>query len=355
MRIKYYIIIVGTVVLVSLLGSCRKALFGDDVASDDYVAIFDILWDDFDRHYAPFEVRGVNWDSLYTVYRPKVSPTMGKDSLFNVFSSMLDHLDDLHVWISGQDENRYYSFNSGYLKRYMTCWWWDCWIWETGNIPSSFDWSLYLDYNIRCAKIAKRNIGYIYIGQMYNYNINLIDSAFEKVWDMDALIIDVRTNGGGNVEYSERIAGHISDNTDTVIISQFRNGRLHSSFSEPFYHTNPKYGKEQFTKPIVLLTNQLTGSAAEWFTLAAKTYKHVTHIGDTTAGAFSCISSVRMLPNGWTYRYPIQKVSCADGTTREGVGNIPDIVIQNLEEENGQWSDRVHDAALDYIKKEYDI
>jgi C-terminal processing protease CtpA/Prc len=56
-------------------------------------------------------------------------------------------------------------------------------------------------------------------------------------------------------------------------------------------------GKTQFTKPVVLLTNDASFSAADVFAMAMKELPHVHIIGDHTNGIFSNMFEA-MLPNG---------------------------------------------------------
>ncbi|MBR5726867.1 MAG: peptidase S41, partial [Muribaculaceae bacterium] len=73
----------------------------------DPVSVFDYLWNKVDQQYAFFDVKGVDWDSVYEVYRPKVNDQIGKDSLFRVCATMLNTLQDGHTnLISSFDVSR---------------------------------------------------------------------------------------------------------------------------------------------------------------------------------------------------------------------------------------------------------
>ena len=66
---------------------------------------------------------------------------------------------------------------------------------------------------------------------------------------------------------------------------------------EKYWFVEP-HGPSQFTGTVVLLTNRLSISAAENFTLAMRVLPHVTVIGDFTSGCFADNFRTR-LPNGW--------------------------------------------------------
>ena len=72
---------------------------------------FEVLWQTFDRNYALFGPKRIDWDALYRVYRPKVTPETTDEELFDVTSRLLGHLNDNHVTLSGDGR----SFRSGIL------------------------------------------------------------------------------------------------------------------------------------------------------------------------------------------------------------------------------------------------
>ena len=48
------------------ISSCNRVLMGGDEPSNP-VNVFQYLWDKVDQQYAFFDIKGVNWDSVYTV------------------------------------------------------------------------------------------------------------------------------------------------------------------------------------------------------------------------------------------------------------------------------------------------
>ena len=77
--------------------SCERAFMEADEPANP-VNVFDYLWNKVDQQYAFFDVKGVDWDSVYEVYRPKVSDgDMHIDSLFQVCAAMLNTLQDGHT------------------------------------------------------------------------------------------------------------------------------------------------------------------------------------------------------------------------------------------------------------------
>ena len=59
------------VLLALSFASCERAFMEQDEPKDP-VSVFDYLWNKVDQQYAFFDVKGVDWDSVREVYRPKV-------------------------------------------------------------------------------------------------------------------------------------------------------------------------------------------------------------------------------------------------------------------------------------------
>jgi len=101
-----------------------------------------------------------------------------------------------------------------------------------------------------------------------------------------------------------------------------KNGPGRNDFSAPMtFRVRPN--GTRFTKRIALLTNKATVSASEWFTMALKTQRHVTHVGTPTRGAFSPKTSRPMI-NGWYYTISAFRVTDMNGKCFEGKGISPE-------------------------------
>ena len=99
-----------SLVLGLLLISCEEAFFEDDTPQDP-VANFDYLWNAFSERYSLFDYKNVDWDSVYNVYRPRVSSTTGDEELFEIMAEMLNSLRDGHTNLrSPFDISRYFPY-----------------------------------------------------------------------------------------------------------------------------------------------------------------------------------------------------------------------------------------------------
>lgn len=333
--------------------SCEKPILGEDLSNNPEV-VFETLWHDLDEHYSLFEVKGTNWDSLYSVYRPQVNSNTTDEQLWKICTNLIEHLDDSHTSVA-----RLISTDS--VEGYSSG--------ETLNNLSKNDFSKnliknkYLEYltnmpteaDLSFGKIKDKDIGYIYLGAEGGDDAGKIDEIITALKYHKAIILDIRQNGGGDDTYGIRISGAFSDSEKMLYTSQTRNGPQHSDFDAKTEHFSKKVGNQQFLKPVIILTDRATISAGEVFLIHMKSFNHITQIGDTTAGDFSDVSPTRFLPNGWFYRYSIKKFLLANGKSLDGIGHIPDVYIKNTPADIASNNDKVIEKAIDYLWVRYGI
>ena len=340
--------------LVALSG-CKKIFLGEDVPNDP-VTNFELLWKDFDQHYGLFLARGWDWDSIYNVYRPQVDAQTTEIELWSVFKNMISYLDDGHTFIysplqrwfftSGSEENRVVQtefsidlVKNKYLEDYQ-------------NIPNtgSDDGDVYI-----YGKVKNNDIGYVYLSGIEADDKDFMDHVLKQTGQYKAMILDLRNNSGGDDIIAEAIAGRFADGEHLIYTVQERNGPNHTDFAEKKNYYTKITGIEHFSKPLIVLTDRITISAAETLLLHLKSFSQVTQIGDTTAGDFSDVGMRRFLPNGWQYRYSIMMFLLPDGSSLDGIGHIPDVQIRNSAYNIQFDIDLVFEKALEYLFEEYGI
>jgi tetratricopeptide (TPR) repeat protein len=106
----------------------------------------------------------------------------------------------------------------------------------------------------------------------------------------------------------------------------------------------------QFTGPTVLLTDRISASAAEAFTMAMRVLPHVTVMGDTTEGALSSQFPEKM-PNGWTLWVAFKEFRDHEGVCWDGVGIPPDLRVINTAAEIAAGRDKTLEFARKYLEK----
>lgn len=277
--------------------------------ADDPRGNFEALWNIMNEHYCFFREKEVDWDDVYRRYSPRVSDRMTSEELFNLCAEMLEELRDGHTNLSS-------SFNTSYYRR-----WWS-------DYPQNFDSRLieqyYFNFNYRQTGgmtygILSHNIGYVRYPSFSNAigNGNL-DNVLYYLKGCAGLIIDIRDNGGGDMtNVGTLCARFITERTLAGYISH-KSGPGRDDFSEPFayYYDPAPQGRVMWGKPVVVLTNRSTFSAANNFVSFMGQLPNVKIAGATTGGGSGMPFSSE-LPNGWSIRFSSSPVLDAQKNTTE--------------------------------------
>lgn len=286
---KYILILLLSVVM---FPSC---IDDPDIQPNTPEGNFEALWKIFDTRYCYLDYKHINWDSIHTVYKQRVQFVNDEYAFFDLLGSMLAELKDGHV-------NLYSSFDR---SRY--------WKWFT-DYPDNFSSSLiyedrYLGDNyriangLRYARIDNGNIGYIYFGDFSN---GFSDTNMEYVLDYfsncKGIIIDVRNNGGGSIDYSKQLASYFFDNETVTGYICHKTGDGHSSFSTPVKIKTPAHASIHWKRPVAVLTNRMSYSATNDFVCRMKQAPRAIIVGDKTGGGGGLPLSSE-LPNGWMVRF----------------------------------------------------
>jgi hypothetical protein len=324
--------------VLGLFLSCGEMLLGTD-PEDNPQNNFQILWDDFDKHYSRFELKGVNWDSLYLVYQPQINVNTTGEQLFDVFSSLISHLKDSHARL----ETRYgiYHYWPKNYNQYF----------NLDNVKSNYLINA-KSFSIYTYGKLEDSLGYLHINSFFANmeNYKFIDTIIREFENCKGVVIDVRNNGGGNSSNSEIVASRFSDTERLYAYSKFRNGPNHNDFTELFSSYLKPDGEKQFTKPIVILTNRYSGSATEDFVLMMKVFPYVTLMGDTTSGSIGGHPITRELPNSWIYRLSTGRYYSSDKVSYEGIGIPPNIPVLITESDSLNGKDTILEKAIELLK-----
>lgn len=270
---------------------------------------FNQLWTILDQHYCFFEQKGVDWNKVRSAYASKIHPEMTEQELFAVCAEMLDELRDGHVNLSAPFATSYYR---GWWSQYPQ------------NYQPRIIEENYFNFNYRQTGgitygILPQNIGYMHYSSFsYGIGEGNLDSILVYLATADALIIDVRDNGGGSMENVPKLVARFITNPIIAGTIRHKNGPAHNDFSEPYTITyNPaEDGRMMWGKPVVVLTNRSTFSAANMFVAVMKSLPAVTIVGATTGGGSGMPFSSE-LTNGWGIRFSASPVTDPTGQLTE--------------------------------------
>jgi carboxyl-terminal processing protease len=344
--------IVFLLLIILFFASCDELLLGKEEPNTPEHN-FDMLWNDFDKHYSLFYIKKTNWDSLYQVYRSQINEHTDEPRLWNIMTDMIEVLNDSHTVLYNDLEARRYP--SGYTLNQIA-------------IEEEFDLNLIKtkytgpltriesEEDLQYGKVMNKDIGYVFLRKtLGDQPEKAIGEIMRELSDRKAIILDLRTNAGGSAFYAKTIAGAFSDGKHLVGTVQLRNGPEHSDFSEKTEEVTTLTGAKQFLKPVVVLTDRATMSGGEYLTIHMKSFGHVTHIGDATAGDFGATSIRRFLPNGWTYTFSIKMFLLPNGKSLDGIGIPPDVYVKNTNSSIYGGTDHVLEKAVQYLYETYGI
>ncbi len=322
-------------------GGCVDTLLLPPDPADDPETNFELLWTQVDRSYSFFGQKGIDWDSLYAVYRPRVDPETGDTELFGIMAELLDHLEDGHVnlW-TPVGEYRYTA-------------WWD-------RYPANFDPALASSQVIppirRTASrrieygLLTADIGYIRVPGFDASWSGEMDEAMAGLDGVKALVIDVRDNGGGTTDAVPDIVGRFVDRRRVAERYQYRDGPGHDDFS-PLIDGVVEPRGTRFVGPVAVLTNRRCFSTTEDFLMGVRVVPTMFTVGDTTGGGRGNPIH-RELPNGWIFRISRWRVFFPDGTPAiDGVGLPPDYPVQQSGDDTVRGVDSIIAAAVSQLEE----
>ena len=386
-----------------------------DIAPDDYVGIFKQAWAIVEANYVRDNFNGVDWNAVYDEYLPRAEQVTSSEELHILLADLIHELGDDHsryvppermqaefgvgasgearawtgiqVWPGPSREDKYFYV------------WYVCEAGpaafagiENGDVilavngktvtigPEGPDTTfvreaIYGDGNSSSVVLTVQSgpdeaprdviltlggaggcddwryeivsesprIGYIRVPDFDGDAASNIMSAIrdmEKDVPLDGLIVDIRHNPGGN---SDASAGLFADG---IVGTE---GSLRTGATRPIYRIRGVDWND--TTPLVVLTDGSSHSAADYFPAAMKELGRATIIGMNSAGNTEGINSFS-LADGTLIRLAWTTLLLNDGTSLEGVGVTPDLVVPL-----GEWGlkqkpyDVQLQAAIDYLSK----
>ncbi|MDK0540853.1 S41 family peptidase [Clostridium perfringens] len=380
-------------ILISTFVACgNKVDIGTPLTEEQKIEDFNYLYKTIEENYPFLEtnkrLNNVDWLSKKEEYLQRVKNTKSDIEFLITLNSILSELNNGHTHMitnSSQfrDLREIYSMNKGWQKKVQ--------------LPVLNNKKALARYNINknekiqvlnqeknenmegiknasTKDIVKGKIGYIYIPQMISYynmgkDIELIDEYLNNIKKYQALIIDIRGNGGGDSYYwisylVPKLIDKVYENTtysfwkDGEVINNYLKKskvKYSTGFGEmkdldttklvnlpvevkedfKYYSKNtmeisPSEDSIKFKGNIYMLVDKGVYSSSEAFASFAKQTGFATLIGERTGGdGIGSDPLLHMLPNsGYIFRFSKDMGTTADGTSNEEFKTEPDYEIQ---------------------------
>lgn len=182
------------------------------------------------------------------------------------------------------------------------------------------------NFGFKKAEIINGNIGYIQFDGFYDLNEGSrtkVESVFTSLRSSEALIFDLRENGGGSPDMVAYICSFLFNKPTHINDLYVRRTNKTQS-----YWTEPVKGSEVFSSlPVYVLISNRTFSAAEEFAYDLQVLHRALLIGETTGGGAHPVSP-QLITNGFIGNIPYARaVNPVTKTNWEAVGVLPDIKV----------------------------
>ena len=193
------------------------------------------------------------------------------------------------------------------------------------------------------SKLIDNEIGYLRLRAFNENSSNQLKGEISKLEKNNKLvgyILDLRNNPGGLLSQAVRISDFFLDDGE-IVSTRGRKSRENRKFFA-------KKGDRIKGKPLIVLINNGSASAAEIVAGALQDQKRAILLGETTYGKGS-VQSIIPLRNKGAIRLTISKYYLPSGKSISEVGVTPDI---RVEEEDEEFSiNTITDNQLNYAVK----
>ncbi|MFG1687356.1 S41 family peptidase [Nonomuraea sp. NPDC049269] len=186
----------------------------------------------------------------------------------------------------------------------------------------------------RCHQRSDGRVGYLHVPDMGTEGFAEFHRGFLAEYDRDALIVDVRFNGGGNVS--------------ALLLEKLARRRL--GYDYPRWGDPAPYPPESPRGPLVALTNEWTGSDGDIFSHTFKLLGLGPLIGKRTWGGVIGIWPRHRLADGTLTTQPEFSFAFDDvGWRVENYGTDPDLEIDITPQDYAAGTDTQLEKAIDVI------
>lgn len=326
MNIKRYTL-VAILLVAALATSCRKEPLDlvnpDRQPTSGYVQQFEMVWQGFDQGYMFWAYENIDWDSMHNALLPRFEAfdeagNASDDDFRQAYEDMCSKLHDHHlsVQVLNPSTGHVAYVQPGDMEVVTRDYYHPNYINQQTALLSSMEGvTEYRESeNNICSnwfclfpgKTPGKKIAYLRFNRFYvttasyygatnllplnafygNYQLNGVTGGWAASDKVEAIIIDVRGNGGGNADELIPLVGSLTNKKTQYGYSRIKEGlgRLDYSPWTPFWlpcHSHHLDG----SKPVVVLADVNSASCSEITAQIIKSFPHGTFIGERTFGA----------------------------------------------------------------------
>lgn len=320
-------------IIAILLSSCSKEIM---VSSEQNPkALYEEFWNHVNDNYIFFDEKNVDWNEVHKTYSPTITEDTSEEELLQAMENSLLELRDGHNVIRTPfRESKVYNFREGYEIHYS---------------PELVE-SKYIDGELASEKSFQ-------YGNIDNQTIYIQVPKMEYIYDLQKLIrrlindetknliIDVRSNGGGNSNPVPELLGDFV--TKKTLLGSYieKSGPNREDETAPIpIHALPS-ADYHFDIQVFLLINRGGFSATSYFAGMVNDLPNFTLVGQVTGGGGSGNAGFE-LSNGWALAISVSDFIDSKGVTIEN-GVQPEIAIENTATDIQNGRDRMLEKVLE--------
>ncbi|HYH85026.1 MAG TPA: S41 family peptidase [Pyrinomonadaceae bacterium] len=185
-----------------------------------------------------------------------------------------------------------------------------------------------INYGFEKVERLPGNIGYVDFRGFFAPELgkDTVASVFNFLSNTDAIIFDLRKNGGGDPEMVAQISSYLFGKEPVHLNNlHWREGK--GERVQEFWTLKDVAGKRYGDKDVYVLTSNYTFSGAEEFANNLKALKRATIIGETTGGGANPGGSNRLSEHFGAFIPTGRAVNPITKTNWEGTGVEPDVKV----------------------------
>ena len=311
-----------------------------DVEDNSRAGNFESLWRTLDTHYCFFsekaEAYGLDWNEVRERYKLQVSESMTNKQLFEVLSNMTYELRDGHVNLFAAHQTaRYGKWFDDYPMNYS----------DSLNRIVLGRTEDYVQASGLKYRILSNHVGYVRVSTFdTEFGNGNLQEMMRLLAPCRALVVDVRSNGGGLLTSASKLASLFVNEETTGAYMKHKTGAAHDDFSSLQPISIKPFEGLRWQKPVAILTNRRTFSAANSFVMFVKGLPNVMIVGDTTGGGAGMPFSSE-LPCGWSVRFSAcpmydRNLKCTEA------GIEPDMKVDITPTDYQQGTDTILEEAV---------
>ncbi|HUP88553.1 MAG TPA: S41 family peptidase [Longimicrobiales bacterium] len=170
------------------------------------------------------------------------------------------------------------------------------------------------------------NVGYIEVGRFYPAALAgpTLQAVMQFVANTDALIIDLRQNGGGRADMVALFASYFLNEQTKLATMERRDKSASDQIWSASYVPGPKY----LNKPVYILTSKRTFSGAEALAYDLKHFANATIIGENTRGGANPGSFDQIDEHFAVFVPTARVVHASTGGNWDEKGIAPDVAVE---------------------------